>query len=343
MAKRPPLADLPVVTNEMSFSQFSFAEPEIMSQKEKKRKHPFQCTDNSKCDSTDNDEQVTCMMCHSVLNSLSLSERSAHVNRCLDETSGSKVNSSKSRKSPKKRPKDTDENDIASIFSPGSSSSLITATSRSRNVKRANNETSRKIVNLTREKNVSSSGLITLTEGKEHVEHSSHRSLSVDLQYGFQNMTESVGDELHRISATSTLQRTLKDSSNRPLVPMNLNPVRNGNTGVHSNLNMSAEELELFHLRLQLGRQALYSKSANVISLTVLSVYSSLHPSPRMCMFCFLSFSFLSSPRCLLIGLTSHTANPSQAYNANIQIILLNCAYLLQYESFFSNLDVLFR
>ena len=259
MAKRPPLADLPIITNEMSFSQFSFAEPEIMSQKEKKRKHPFQCTDSSKCDSTHNNEQVTCMMCNSVLNSLTLSERSAHVNRCLDETSGGKVNNSKSKKSPKKRPKDTDENDIASIFSPSSSSSLISATSRSRNVKRTNNDTSRKVVNLTREKNVSSSGFSTLSEGKDRTEHSNSRSLSEDLQYGCQNLSESVGDESQKISAASTQQKTSKDFINRPSVPMNLNPLRNGNAGAHSNLNMSAEELELFHLRLQLGRQALCS------------------------------------------------------------------------------------
>jgi hypothetical protein len=296
MAQRPPLTDLPIITNEMSFSQYSFAGPEIMSQKEKKRKHPFQCTESSKCDSTDTYEQVTCMMCNSVLNSLSLSERSAHVNRCLDQTSGSKGSSSKFRKSPKKKPKDTDENDIASIFSPGSSSSLITATSRSRNVKRANNEASRKVVNLTREKNVSSSGLIILSEGKEHIGYSSQRSLSEDLQYGFQNLTESVGDEFLKASATNSLLKSLKGSSNRQLVPMNSNPIRNGNGGAHSNMNMSAEELELFQLRLQLGRQALYSKSTNVESLFCQE--STAHCIPLLVSAC---SAFSPSSHCLII------------------------------------------
>lgn len=251
MAKRPPLADLPIPTNKMSFSQYSFAEPEISSQKERKRKHPFQCTDSSRCDSTADEEQVTCMMCNSVLNSLSLSERSAHVNRCLDERSESKQNYSKSKKSPKKRPKETDENDIASIFSPGSSSSLITATSRTRNVKtRSKNETSKKVVNLTREESGfgSGSGLMRLSEGKELVENSSSRSLLEELQYGFQYPVNAVGDSLLTISAKNELQKTSKDAT------MNLDLVRNGTGGAHSNLNMSIEELELFHLRLQLGR-----------------------------------------------------------------------------------------
>lgn len=274
MAERPPLADLPVNTNEMSFSSFSFAEPETCSQKERIRKCPIQCAEKDGGVARELEEPVTCMMCNSVLNSLTLSERSAHVNWCIDQKSGDKKKLVKIKKQIKQI-SDVDENDIASIFSPSSSSFMASSSSRTMKMK-SNIDTKKKGVNQPKDKKTGKNLGSTSVNEKNGLDYVTAVSLS-DEDYGSFDIpldmtlaTEPVMGKRLLPSAVLTSQnndnKSIKDAPSRSsVIPMNLMNSSaqasrpsvsinlSGNNNAHSDLNMSEEEMELFHLRLQLG------------------------------------------------------------------------------------------
>ena len=247
----------------MSFSQYSFGEPESSSQVERKRKYPIQCVQENTISENEDEERVTCMMCHSVLTSLTLEERSAHVNRCLDQKCTGIKKPMKMMRSPI-RLKYSDENDIASIFSPNSSS-LIAASSSSRFVKlKGNNDTKKKVINLTKLK----------TNNKSIVEidkDDKAQSLLGTIQKPYEknvldleNFTDSslTGITMPKnikIASFSTQKSIdnmiMKESSMR--LPSSVKV--NANMEVNLSRNMTEDELALFNLRLQLGEYVLCS------------------------------------------------------------------------------------
>lgn len=103
---------------------------EVKQHNAKKRKSPIKGP-------TKVDEDVTCAICSSILNSFTLPERESHVNLCMDKKISTK-NGKKSKISIKSEifADDDADSDFADIFSPKSSSLLIASTkSDSRKVK----------------------------------------------------------------------------------------------------------------------------------------------------------------------------------------------------------------
>ena len=247
----------------MSFSQYSFGEPESSSQVERKRKYPLQCVQENIISTSVDEERVTCMMCHSVLTSLTLEERSAHVNRCLDQKCTGIKKPMKTKKSPI-RLKFSDESDIASIFSPNSSS-LIAASSSSRNVKlKGNNDTKKKVINLTKLKSSNKSIVEIDNDDKA-------QSLLGTIQKPYEknildleNFTDS---SLTGITVSKNIRTayfsTQKSIDNmilkESLMQLSSGVKVNANMELNLNRNMTEDELALFNLRLQLGKCALYT------------------------------------------------------------------------------------
>ena len=244
----------------MSFSQYSFGESESASQVERKRKYPLQCVQENIISTNEDEERMTCMMCHSVLTSLTLEERSAHVNRCLDQKCTGIKKPFKAKKSPV-RPKYTDENDIASIFSPVSSS-LIAASSSSRNVKlKGGNDTKKKAINLTKLRTNSKTLVEIDTDDKRPSLRESTQMPYEKNKLDLENFTDSFSSGIaipkNSKTASFSTQKSiesmiLKDGINLP--PSSVKT--NANMEMNLNRNMTEDELVLFNLRLQLGKLA---------------------------------------------------------------------------------------
>lgn len=267
MVDRPPLAEL--TSNDiykMSFSQFKYAETEVVSQKERKIKHPLQCNDINDSKICSSEERVTCVMCNCILNGLSLAERSVHVNRCLDGKIGVKKKAVKVKKSAVVKLFESDDNDIAAIFSPSSSSSILAAsaaTMRKANVRKIR---LKDFDSLPGESTRSSDILDLICVG--NAEKSAEQNNTFEIFSDF-TATDGVIRKKHPPPTeliSQNLNKNLKKSASRPPNINSSNIVTNtstdlngiGNTSAishpHLNANMTAEELELFHLRLQLGK-----------------------------------------------------------------------------------------
>lgn len=245
----------------MSFSQYSFGEPESSSQVERKRKYPLQCVEENIISTNEDEERVTCMMCHSVLTSLTLEERSAHVNRCLDQKCTGIKKPMKMKRSPI-RLKDTDENDIASIFSPNSSS-LIAASSSSRSVKqRGGNDSKKKVINLTKlrtnNKSIVEIGNDEKGQSLLGTIQKPYEKNILDLEnFTDSSLTGTVMPKNIKTASFST-QKSIDNMINKEslmqLPSGALSSVKvNANMELNLNRNMTEDELALFNLRLQLG------------------------------------------------------------------------------------------
>ena len=229
---------------------FIFIADSSISPAEKGKKIPVQwqgCHGDLMAENDSEQEKVTCMICNCNLNSLSLLERSAHVNHCIDQK-GSKLKTVRLTKSPKPRG-ENDENDIASIFSPNSSSTIIAgSTISNKNVRSRGNVRKKSTMPFIKEK-----------KSTRCVEIDIKHSISGDRTYNFSDVC---GENQSFISATmvaaaSSNRMKPKDHSDsseahiQSSTDININMKFNTTTNV--NMSMSTEEMELFHLRLQLG------------------------------------------------------------------------------------------
>lgn len=239
----------------MSFSQYSFGESESASQVERKRKFPLQCVQENILSTNEDEERVTCMMCQSVLTSLTLEERSAHVNRCLDQKCAGIKKPFKLKKSPV-RLKYTDENDIASIFSPNSSS-LIAASSSSRNVKlKGANDTKKKVINLTKLRTINKTlGEIDIDD-KGATALTPYEKNNLELENFTQSFSSGIAMPKRSKFASFSTQKSLENSILKEgtlIVPSSVKA--NAAMELNLNRNMTEDELLLFNLRLQLGEK----------------------------------------------------------------------------------------
>ena len=249
------------VKKKMSFSQFSFGEPESASQVERKRKYPLQCIEENIVSSNDEDECVTCMMCNSALTFLSLQERSAHVNRCLDLKCAGIKKPFKIKKSPV-REKYTDDNDIASIFSPNSSS-LIAASSSSRNTKlKRVIDTKKKFINITKlPTNCKKLVLVGIDEKRQSLGGATqmpYEKNDLDLEKLTDSFTSGITIPKRGKIASFSTQKSLESMLMVERTILSPSSVKaNANLEMNMNRNMTEDELVLFNLRLQLGKHAL--------------------------------------------------------------------------------------
>ena len=262
---RMPLTDIPTNVAETSFSAYSFAETGT-SQTEKKRKAPVQwqeCYGDLTGGNKSAREKVTCMICNFNLNSLTLLERSAHVNRCIDRK-GNKVKSVKSMRSPRPR-NDNDENDIASIFSPNSSSTMIAGSSESnRNIKSKGNTKKKTATKFNEENRATRCAEIDSTSDNiddfkplicEKGTYYSHKIESGEYSSEVPEGRKIIGTSFPATIQGSTSFDQIKrqgqtefNANTQTNISMNIAM----NAGM-TNMNMTPEEMELFYLRLQLG------------------------------------------------------------------------------------------
>ena len=244
----------------MSFSQYSFGESESASQVERKRKFPLQCVQENLLSTNEDEERVTCMMCQSVLTSLTLEERSAHVNRCLDQKCTGIKKPYKLKKSPV-RLKYTDENDIASIFSPNSSS-LIAASSSSRNVKlKGANDAKKKVINSTKLRTINKTPVEIDMDNKGATVVMPYEKNNLELENFTQSFSSGIAMPKHSSKfASFSTQKSLENSIIKEGTLIMPSSVKvNAAMELNLNRNMTEEELVLFNLRLQLGEEnALY-------------------------------------------------------------------------------------
>ena len=184
-------------------------------------------------------------MCNCLLNSLTLSERSAHVNRCLDR----KCSSSKPSNSKKAvRRIENDDTDIASIFSPNSSS-LIMASSSSSST--ARNVRSRVISR----NDVKKKAAVPVSKQKNKIKserNDSDRDLTLasrEVSHNAMDLTDSYDGNADGVQAI----KAAPDNQCRAMIaPMKLrsSPMK---PRAHAKMNMTSDESELYHLRFQLG------------------------------------------------------------------------------------------
>ena len=202
------------------------------------------------------------MMCQSVLTSLTLEERSAHVNRCLDQKCTGIKKPFKLKKSPV-RLKYTDENDIASIFSPNSSS-LIAASSSSRNVKlKGANDAKKKVVNLTKLRTINKTPIEIDMNDKGATALIRYEKNNLDLENFTQSFSSGITMPKHsscKFASSFSTQKSLENSIIREGTLITPSSVKvNAAMELNLNRNMTEDELVLFNLRLQLGEEsALY-------------------------------------------------------------------------------------
>lgn len=295
MVDRPPLTEL--TSNdiyEMSFSQFKYGESETASPKEPKTKHQPQCNDIDDCKIRPLEERVTCVMCNSILNSLSLAERSIHVNRCLDRKVGVKKKAVNVKRSTTVRLLESDDNDIAAIFSPGSSSSILAASAST--MRRANARKIRQVGFDSLSGGSTRSSDILNLDCAGNAEISSLISMPVEENNTFEIFSDSTTTDgvirkkhpppKERINQNPSNKASKKVASRHPVnypsnlglnscTDLNANESTSVTSHSHLNANMSAEELELFHLRLQLGKKPVSVLQCHVmccICLLMLSV-----------------------------------------------------------------------
>lgn len=199
------------------------------------------------------------MMCQSVLTSLTLEERSAHVNRCLDQKCTGIKKPFKLKKSPV-RLKYTDENDIASIFSPNSSS-LIAASSSSRNVKlKGANDTKKKVINLTKLRTINKASVEIDIDDKGATALMPYEKNNLELENFTQSFSSGIAMPKHSKFASFSTQKSLENSIMKEGTLIMPSSVKiNAAIELNLNRNMTEDELVLFNLRLQLGeKDALY-------------------------------------------------------------------------------------